>query len=680
MLFARSFGFVYTPRVIRRLFLLALLAGALTGCTEERLHVPEGWVHPDCESQAWVELIPLDIWGRSIAVNATGPGIGGPTPLDPAGKGTITWDVAAESYVSSTVSVTWSGEIAAGSLAVSATGGARTAISLDVQSVDGVGCAVFGLFVGLDHPYYAAGARPPRAGNQVDFLMNGEEFWAAVATDLADPDRPVVRVHQSTWWWESDAELRRPLSSHASLSPEARYQNTVMGLLEARGGEHRVLVARFAAKTAPGLAYQNNDQALRDKATAQDDDFEVILQGNHSMVELPGHYGVPARPFSFVARVRKNAAHAWRTFYDEPAATRQGALIAVEAGSFHQKAIAIDGDLAYVSGMNAKGNDWDTSAYRVFEPRRMDFDATPEERQAVADKASLADNPPRKDYGVRLLGPVARDVDELLKERWDYSRATGALYAEHTSPYELLERAAPMGEVTVQLVATMPEPVAERSILETHAKASGQATDLIFIEDQYWRAPLINEVLLAAMESNPLLRLVVITQPIPDAHAAKKYTWESHHAFASAFPDRYLLLQLKSFDRDLAGSPRFVPIFVHSKLHIVDDTYLSVGSCNKNNRGYLFEGELNVAIVDVPWVTAAKERVLANLVGPAIATSIVGKDGATVLAVLKELAESNGQIEASLTADPSAALTPEGLVYPLDFDATYTIDVGPDLW
>jgi phosphatidylserine/phosphatidylglycerophosphate/cardiolipin synthase-like enzyme len=43
---------------------------------------------------------------------------------------------------------------------------------------------------------------------------------------------------------------------------------------------------------------------------------------------------------------------------------------------------------------------------------------------------------------------------------------------------------------------------------------------------------------------------------------------------------------------------------------IGDDVFLSVGSCNENDRSMVYEGELNVAVYDAAWVNEARRRVL----------------------------------------------------------------------
>lgn len=142
--------------------------------------------------------------------------------------------------------------------------------------------------------------------------------------------------------------------------------------------------------------------------------------------------------------------------------------------------------------------------------------------------------------------------------------------------------------------------------------------------------------------------------------------------------------------KDDTASFYFVDMDVHSKMLIVDDEYLSVGSCNKDNRGLLYEGELNVSVWDPEWVREARRRVYRNLVGPARAPE-VGDDPAANLALLKDVAERNASLEAwwhangaGLDAQGVAAVAqakrPDGFVYPLSFTPDYVIEVGPDVF
>ncbi len=651
-----------------------------------------------CVASAVLELVPLDAWGRDAPEHTTtwdaavattrtqddGPGV----VRIPFGESPVSLRARldAPDHVSAFVEARWDG--------VAFTFGNTGAVGLATSTgsrVDAVtGCAeplpVTAVYVLLDHAWFAAQARPPTR-NRVDVYTDGEAHWAAVAEDLAGARR---RVTWSTWWWESSFELRR--DDDAGV----RAANGIMALFEALPDvERRVLINRFWADNADWSAYLNTDEALRDAAEASDDRFEVVLQGNPTEVPFYDAYTGSAAPVDAVARVRANPRYADRAFASID--QRRAVELTLDAASWHQKAMVFDGEVAWITGMNSKQTDWDGPGHAVFDPRRMEADASDDDRAAVASEESLPDNPPRKDYGVRVVGPAARDVEEVLQLRWDAALTDGSLYADAATPLVLDDAAAsPDGGVPAQVVATLPPPWSDQSILETHGKAIRNASSYVFVEDQYFRAPVLNELLLQAMDANPDLVLIVVTQPVSASDGGAKYTYLSDAVFRERYPDRYLLLQLAAAeltvepgwwwdDADVAVEP----IYLHSKLRLVDDRYLSVGSCNMNNRGYLYEGELNLSVLDPAVARDVRARVFSHLVGEAWSPMLTDdpRNNLDVLALAAEenaavlawWAENAADYDDAYDAEAAwAAYAPSGFVLPLHIDDDYLWDVGPD--
>ncbi len=651
-----------------------------------------------CQGPAQVRVVVLDAWGRRLpsweVTLATGDQVlETARDRDPVAilEAPLLVTARADGFLPATVEVGPDADLAPRVVS----GPAWTATSHAATDPCRLSC-----FVGLDHAWFASSGRPFRDGNQVDLLMDGEAFWSAVHADLL---RATTDIRMSTWWWQSDFELLRP-PGHETMSAEARRANTALAILDPSPAFKRLLVNRFAPETATGMAYLNTDPDIRARGVADHDGFEVVLQGNATEVPLTGTYDGPVPAWSFAERVARNpefAGEAW------PGVARGAeVLTALDAASYHQKAFVVDGRVAYVSGMNVKSTDWDTSDHLVFDSRRMKFDTPVAERLRVRDKKQWPDLGPRKDYGIRIEGPAASDVDDVLWVRWDRALAEGAMYAEHATPFP---RPVPVGSwdfspvvghPLVQVVATLPPPIEEQSILETWTKALRNATSFIYVEDQYWRMPILLPTLLATLVERPWVTLIVVTKPVSLADGAKKWTIEMDRALRKAAGDRYLLFQLKSFDAvprleppedgDESASYYFVDMDVHSKMLIVDDEYLSVGSCNKNNRGLLYEGELNVSVLDPDWVREARRRIYRNLVGPERAAE-VGDDPAANVALLRDVAEKNASVEAwwrengpSLDATGVAGTAqthrPDGFLYPLSFTPDYLIEVGPDVF
>jgi len=705
-------------QTIVRVWVIAALCGLGCGTGAARgsadaTGTPEAVDRTDaagCGTGWSVRIVPVDAWGRRLAnpdllVRRDGAPVGSPgaedlvVPVD--SSAVLDVSVSAPGFEPAAVAITVDPTRADPLRVQRKSGNAAVAWSRTGTPESGSpGCERWTIYVGLDHLWFASSGRPARSETQLDLLMDGESFWKAVHDDvMAARDR----IGMSTWWWQSDFEWVRP-AGHEDMDAAQRTQNTALYLLDHVPAFKRLLVNRFAPESSSGLAYLNTDPEIRARGLAEGDGFEVMLQGNSTQVPLQGVYEGPTPTWSLAERLRANPEFAQEVWPSE--GVRRSGLTAFDAASYHQKAFVMDGRVAYVSGMNVKSTDWDTSEHRVFESRRMKFASFREERIAVRDKRRLPDVGPRKDYGIRLEGPAALDVEDVLRVRWAQAIREGAMFFEHATPWERPETTgsavwAPLqGSPLCQVTATLPPPIEEQSILETWTKALRNATSFIYIEDQYWRMPILNALILKTMQDRPWVTLIVVTKPVAITDGAKKWTVESDRLFRENVGDRYLLLQLKSFDAVARTDPRpddpetasyyFIEMDTHSKMLIVDDEYLSVGSCNKNNRGLLYEGELNVSVWDPTFVRDARRRIYRNLVGPDRASEVTD-DAAQNFALLRSIAIENAATEAwwethapGLDAQGVAGAAnqhrPDGFVYPLEFTPDYLLEVGPNVF
>lgn len=580
---------------------------------------------------------------------------------------------------------------------VATSGTARWAVSSDLRSVEGSpeACEVNTLYVGLDHAWYAASAdRPPREGNQVELMLSGEDGNRALMDDLRGASE---QVHIATWWWESDTELVRP-ETHWLMSEEERRSNTIMSVLDALPEvEKKVLVSRFCADACGGVAdWVTVDDALVAHAESPGDGFEVALQGNPTEVPLYDEFDAPAVHWSFTQRVEEQPEFAGRLFESDPFFDGSVARFTMSIASYHQKMLTIDSEIAYLGGMNVRGNDWDTNEHLVFDPRRMAFESDYGDRLDVLNQEAMPDNAPRKDYITRIDGPIVSDIDSILNQRWQQAITDEEPYTEGNSTWTTTPATESFAGVEAQLQITMPSPAPERSILESLNKAFAQAQDYIYIEDQYWRAPAINEVLLATLQARPELKLVVVTSEVVSVDPAAEWSMRTDELFRSEVPDQYMTLTTRSFDWAPEYSlftgwrvePHLVTHSLHSKMVIVDDRYMSVGSANKNNRGMLFEGEANLAVLDSEWVREQRIAIFENLLGPRF-SSEMSDDFSETWDLLREAANWNEAVTtawhntaSNMTMAEAAAaeqdLWPSGFLYPLVLPEMSFLEPGPD--
>ena len=536
------------------------------------------------------------------------------------------------------------------------------------------------LFLGLRHRWFSASGRPARYGNRLELLMDGEEawqlFWDRVSIATAT-------VHASTWWWESDFELLRPTPDYYTYSEAERQQNTVLELFDTVDATVRVLVWQDNL-----VSWLTVDDQLTARGAAAGDGFEFMGMTN----ETEGVFDWEIRPFSFRERViAQSEGFALEDFdTEQPIASTipprsvdlsdwpLGVELDVQMASWHQKFFVVDGDEGFVGGMNLRRADWDTSEHHVFEGRRMLFDSSNDDRRDVQLEEQEPDYAPRKDYMVYVTGPAVQDVEEVFHTRWSHQIASRREHWENASNYSVVrDMASFVDGAAVQITTTMPSPFQEHSILESWVNAVGNAEDFILIEDQYWRAPLLTEAIIERMEERSELVLIVVTNPIDEyLDPGCEWTHITHHELESRFPDRYYVYSLRTFDTAVSfgfdeTDAYFVDVGIHSKLLIVDDRFMSVGSANKNNRGLIYEGEMNIAVLDSAWVGAARERVVSNMLGFE-RTSADGLARAfAAVANWNALVYSNWESERfdlSLDGDPLPGIyQPAGFIYPLDF-------------
>ncbi|MFQ5554221.1 MAG: phosphatidylserine/phosphatidylglycerophosphate/cardiolipin synthase family protein [Acidimicrobiia bacterium] len=689
------------------------LVGVLTACRSESSSFPfdgdsdDPVLPPDRSAPVVMELIALDIWAQplpqdeaELLVTRDGreqPAAGWPEatlPLLEAGRYQVT--LSAPGYETMSLDVGYDGRVNAEAVDVRRGEGAKGSgllVAHAMRDVDGRSVQVHSIYMGLRHAWFSAQGRPARSGNDVTLLMDGEEAWEAVDADLR---RAVDRVEWASWWWQSDFELVR---DEAGSTPDERRANTIISILDASPAEKRILMNRFLAASVDLIA---RDDALHERGATPGDGFEFLPQLNPTK----GAFTFEVGEFSFLERlVMARPELAGASFDgDVPIAStvppHEVSLdlggFDVQAASYHQKFGVIDGRVAYIGGMNTKDVDWDTSDHLVFDPQRMRLGAPEPQREAVANREADPDFGPRKDYMVRIEGPAVQDAEDVFHLRWVHQIEAGATYAENASDFTVSRDQPPIpGGVHAQVTATMPAPFNEFAIAETWFNAVGQAEDYIFIEDQYFRIPMLLDAILARMADVPDLELVVITQPVNRwTDPGCVWSYRGYQEVRSAFPDRLSFYQLRSFDYVFDAAfidehkARFVDMATHSKLLVVDDVFLSVGSANKNNRGIVYEGELNLAVHDAEWVKDAMRRVLAAVlpkgtdVDPGSAGWVrqLAEAAAANDAVYEAWAGSGFQVRAR-TADLSEDLVPHGFLYGLEFGDPadcLLAGVGPD--
>jgi phosphatidylserine/phosphatidylglycerophosphate/cardiolipin synthase-like enzyme len=340
--------------------------------------------------------------------------------------------------------------------------------------------------------------------------------------------------------------------------------------------------------------------------------------------------------------------------------------------SLHQKISIVDGTHAFVGGVDPMveyGDDfdrWDTPSHPFSTPLRRTRDGkTPH---------------PWHDAHTLIEGPAAGDVELNFRERWNdlvqrHHWDDNLLVPEHP-PAPPLE-----SKSLVQVARTIPEhtysfePLIIRGIAQLYANALNNAQHFIYLENQYlWlRAYTGLDISLLGSDSpnmernirelaEALRRGVTVAILLPDHPSpGRAFSDASIKHLREQAPEAVTEGRLHIFCLGTSGrredGEHYRPIYVHSKVAIVDDVWATVGSGNLNNRGMCDDTEMNVATLDAELALGLRLMLWAEHLG------LLSDDD--LFALARYLGHQHQQVEKDMRAERIFSSLQETLGDPL---------------
>lgn len=221
----------------------------------------------------------------------------------------------------------------------------------------------------------------------------------------------------------------------------------------------------------------------------------------------------------------------------------------------HAKFLIIDEQEALIVGAPFQQSYWDTPRHDVHEPRRGKR------------------NQPVHDVAVRMRGPIVAHAHEAFANLWN-SRSDAAYGGDD----RILPVSPPpqVGRAALQLVQTIPPqvlptaPDGETTILQAYLRGIAQARDYVYMENQYFTNPTVSEALSRALRLRPSLQVILVINE--DTDVPTYVRWQKRRLAELGHPGRP---RLGVF---VLRSPS--PIYVHSKLALVDDAWATIGTAN----------------------------------------------------------------------------------------------------
>jgi phosphatidylserine/phosphatidylglycerophosphate/cardiolipin synthase-like enzyme len=333
----------------------------------------------------------------------------------------------------------------------------------------------------------------------------------------------------------------------------------------------------------------------------------------------------------------------------------------------------------YVMGLNSVTDYWDRTAHEIDDPLREAWDQWyvddehKHERETQDPNGPLSTAPyrhvnPYQDYACKITGKALKRLHQNFERGWNLF----APPAWQTTELKELPSGIPSlpddPAYKVQIVRTQPHEQ-EKTIKSLYFQASSYARNYIYMENQYFFYPEFARHLKRerkkfqdkwAQLSNkpqqnaPILHLFVVTpHPQDPGMVPRTYDTMAELGHGDAWKDQDALSKAGKTPqkyRDKNGKNTFHPqslqelqdtiglkvsiarlrtsgvvgdqmayreIYIHSKLMLIDDVFVTIGSANMNQRSMSADSEINFGATGQRWASGLRERVFSLLSGNA---------------------------------------------------------------
>jgi phosphatidylserine/phosphatidylglycerophosphate/cardiolipin synthase-like enzyme/uncharacterized membrane protein YdjX (TVP38/TMEM64 family) len=256
--------------------------------------------------------------------------------------------------------------------------------------------------------------------------------------------------------------------------------------------------------------------------------------------------------------------------------------------SHHQKIVVVDGLVAFSGGLDLTIRRWDRNAHDPSDPARVDPAGKP--------------YPPFHDVQMAVDGEAAAALAELVQDRWNRAcdeclDPAGPVAPGHDPWPASLE--PELRDATIAIARTEPAHDGEPEVREVEAlflDMIGSAERMIYVENQFLTCGRIARALIRRMKERPALEALLVA---PKTH----HTWLEHRTmlagrirFMRALRRAGLGKRARLVFPHVENGGIESEVMVHSKVMVVDDRLLRIGSSNLCNRSMGTDTECDLMV------------------------------------------------------------------------------------
>jgi phosphatidylserine/phosphatidylglycerophosphate/cardiolipin synthase-like enzyme/uncharacterized membrane protein YdjX (TVP38/TMEM64 family) len=268
------------------------------------------------------------------------------------------------------------------------------------------------------------------------------------------------------------------------------------------------------------------------------------------------------------------------------------------SASHHQKVVVVDDAVAFCGGIDLTCRRWDTRAHAADDARRV-MQGTP--------------YPPFHDLCMAVDADAARALGDLVRERW--RRATGetlepVVTTRGPSWRRIGRKRAPHAhwpaEITpnvrdISVAISRTEPAANdsdgvREVETLYLDMIAAAKHSIYIENQYFTADRLGDALSQRLAEEDGPEIVLVLRELSHGWLEELTMQTLRTRLIAKLREADRFDRFRAFYPYIAGLKAGTCIDVHSKMMVVDDDFIRIGSSNIANRSMGFDTECDLTI------------------------------------------------------------------------------------
>lgn len=316
--------------------------------------------------------------------------------------------------------------------------------------------------------------------------------------------------------------------------------------------------------------------------------------------------------------------------------------------SQHQKIVVIDDAVAFSGGLDLTIRRWDTREHRLHDARRVDPAGVP--YRPFHDVQAIVD------------GAAARALAVLARRRWIHGACERPPPLQPTGDPWPRSIAPDLAGIDVGIARTSPALDDESEIREVAAlffDMVDRAERSIYIENQYLTSRRFADHLARRMKEKPSLEVVMVAPKNAHSWLEEQTMQAGLGRFMQVFADEGVSDRVRFLYPKVSENGESIDTMVHSKVMVVDDCLLRVGSANLNNRSFGVDTECDLAFEAASaehrrGIIRVRDRLIGHFCGVSEGdvSAAVAQSGSLIKAV--ETLSQNGHSLAPIDVRPVA--------------------------